>query len=268
MNGELNFEMRSSRREYAIPLVVHIPHSSKAIPADVRQTLLLDDAGLSHELLYMTDWYTDRLFDPVLELGGTMFVNRLSRLVIDPERFPDDTQEIMAKKGMGAVYTKTAAGRDLRRALSPEDRACLLETYFDPYARAFADEVSQMLDCHGRCVILDGHSFPSVPLRYELDQRTDRPELCIGTDRYHTPEVLVRGIEQVCTAENICTARNRPFQGTYVPLRFWQVDPRVISVMVEVRRDLYMGEKTGQETIGLVRMRRVIGQIIERMVKR
>lgn len=267
MSEHLNVKIITAISARTIPLVVHVPHSSTAIPPDVRQTLLLNDHDLSQELLPMTDWYTDRLFDAVLAFGGTMFVNRLSRLVIDPERFPDDGKEIMADKAMGAVYTKTADGRELRRGLSPQDRARLLETYFEPYARAFADVVSQMLDRHGRCVILDGHSFPSVPLPYELDQRLDRPEVCIGTDQYHTPESLVQGIEQVCTAEHMSTARNRPFAGTYVPLRFWHSDHRVTSVMVEVRRDLYMDEKTGRETNGLVRMRRVIGQIIERFIE-
>ena len=62
----------------------------------------------------MTDHHTDALFACVLERGGVALVNRLSRLVVDPERFPDDNQESMATVGMGAVYARTHDGRPLR----------------------------------------------------------------------------------------------------------------------------------------------------------
>ena len=263
----MNFEILTHDTASPIPLVVHVPHSATIIPPDIRQTLCLDDHELQRELLCMTDWYTDRLFDPVLELGGTLFVNRVSRLVVDPERFPDDSQEVMATQGMGAVYTHRANGRALRTPLSPEERTNLLETYFHPYAHAFTELVSRMLDRHGRCVILDGHSFPSVPLPYELDQLTERPHICLGTDDVHTPESLVDGIRDLCAAEGLRAEQNRPFAGTYVPLRYWRIDPRVRSVMMEIRRDLYMDELTGADTPGLNRIRELVLRITRMMGK-
>jgi len=38
----------------------------------------------------------------------------VSRLVVDPERLPDDASESMSAKGMGAVYTRTSDGAPLR----------------------------------------------------------------------------------------------------------------------------------------------------------
>ena len=122
-----------------------------------------------------------------------------------------------------------------------------------------------MLDCHGRCVILDGHSFSSAPLPYELDQRNDRPQICLGTDDVHTPESLVRSIQALCAAQGLRVEQNRPFAGTYVPLRYWRTDPRVRSVMMEIRRDLYMDEQTGVETPGLLRMRELILSVMQQM---
>lgn len=261
----MNFEIITRDTACPIPLVVHVPHSSTIIPPDIRLTLCLDDHALERERLGMTDWYTDQLFDPVLGLGGTLFVNRVSRLVVDPERFPDDTQEVMATKGMGAVYTHTADGRALRHILSPEERTRLLDTYFHPYANAFAELVSQILDRHGRCVILDGHSFPSVPLPYERDQRIERPHICLGTDAFHTPESLVCRIQDLCAAQGFHVELNRPFAGTYVPLQYWQVDPRVHSVMIEIRRDLYMDEQTGVDTPGLSRIRALVLSVMRMM---
>jgi len=261
----MNFEILSRPTVTPIPLVVHVPHSSTWIPPDVRQALCLDDREIERELLCLTDWYTDRIFDPVLELGGTLFVNRVSRLVVDPERFPADAQEVMAPWGMGAVYTRTTDGRTLRKLDSPLERARLLDAYFHPYAAAFTGVVSQVLDRHGHCVILDGHSFPSAPLPHERDQRTERPPICLGTDEFHTPESLVLGVRDCCAVHGLRAERNRPFAGTYVPLRYWRSDPRVTSVMMEIRRDLYMDEQTGAETPGLQRMRDLVLTVMRTM---
>ena len=97
-----------------IPLVVHIPHSSTQIPEAFRAQFTLSALHLETELIAMTDRYTDELFDTTTRLGGSMLVNQASRLVMDPERFPDDDDEPMSKKGMGVVYTHTSDGRKLR----------------------------------------------------------------------------------------------------------------------------------------------------------
>ena len=39
---------------------------------------------------------------------------------------------------------------------------------------------------------------------------------------------------------------NRPFAGALVPNAFYGRDARVQSVMIELRRDLYMDERTGE----------------------
>ena len=111
-----------------------------------------------------------------------MFVNRLSRLVVDPERFVDDSREELAAKGIGAVYTRTTEGMPLRgKELLSAQRVWLLNEYYFPYASAFQLLTSKMLDRFGRCLIIDGHSFPSKPLPYEFDQEPSRPDICIGT---------------------------------------------------------------------------------------
>ena len=78
-------------------LVLHIPHSSTHIPASMRPTLLLSDAELQQELLRITDAYTDELF----QCEGAVTVRHpVSRLVLDPERFEEDSEEVMSRFGM------------------------------------------------------------------------------------------------------------------------------------------------------------------------
>jgi N-formylglutamate amidohydrolase len=105
------------------PVVVHVPHAGTDIPDDAGRSAARRQ-GLAAELAAMTDWHTDRLAaDAVARAGvaATVFRNPLSRLVIDPERFPDE-REAMRSRGMGAVYTRTSALEPLR-ADDPEQEA-------------------------------------------------------------------------------------------------------------------------------------------------
>ena len=68
---------------------MHIPHASRVVPGDVAADLLLTPHHLEHELLAMTDHYTDELFALPSSVATTV-AYPVSRLVVDPERFADD----------------------------------------------------------------------------------------------------------------------------------------------------------------------------------
>lgn len=223
------------------PWIVHVPHASIRIPGSVREWIVLDDDELDAELAAMTDAHTDllarRISERVRGRRPWSFVNRLSRLVVDPERFPD-AREVMNRVGMGAVYTRTSTGQRLR-ADDPSHRSELIATLFEPYSRALADLVDDRLAAAGRAVILDLHSYPAVPLPYELHPHDDRPVTCLGTDDHHTPAWLIEAAGEAFASLG-SVAINQPFRGTYVPLRHYRRDPRVSSLMLELRRDAYL----------------------------
>jgi N-formylglutamate deformylase len=89
-------------------MILHIPHSSKVIPEDLRDQIVLSDDDLTVELLRVTDTFTDEFFALP---GATMLRFPISRLLVDVERFRDDAEEPMSKKGMGMIYTLTAMGK-------------------------------------------------------------------------------------------------------------------------------------------------------------
>ena len=226
------------------PLIFHIPHSSTVIPAEVRKSLLLDGEVLEAELLRMTDHWTDTLFD-VPGVGAERVVFPVSRLVVDPERFADDATEPMAARGMGVVYERTADLRPLRKTLSAEGKRALIDRFYRPHHRRLSSAVGRALAHCARCLIVDCHSFPSSPLPYDCDQRPDRPDVCIGTDDFHTPGPLATEAVAVFERAGLRTAVNRPFAGAIVPMEYYCRDPAVSSIMIEVNRGQYMDEKTG-----------------------
>ena len=86
-------------------LILHIPHSSKYIPADA--VYMVDQNTVDKEILKLTDWYTDDLFssNDVINVKA-----EFSRVFCDPERFSEDSQEVMAQYGMGVLYEKSDEG--------------------------------------------------------------------------------------------------------------------------------------------------------------
>jgi len=239
------FEVVEPSGDAALPVVAHMPHAGTRIPADVRRAMLLDDAALERQRLLLTDWHTDRLFDWLPAAGASALMNRLSRLVVDPERFADDAQEPMASRGQGVVYTRTTDLAPMR-ADDPAERARLVATFFDPYHAALTDLVERVLGRFGRCLIVDGHSFGTLPLPSEVDQALDRPDICLGTDPTHTPTPLAAAMEASFRDHGFRVKRDSPFAGALVPLRHHLTDLRVASVMIEVRRGLYCDESTGE----------------------
>jgi N-formylglutamate deformylase len=227
--------------------VVHIPHSSTTIPDDVRRTFVLSDPALERELLRLTDRYTDELFslDP---LNVIPVVFGVSRFVVDPERFPDDAQEPMAARGMGAVYMATTEGAPLRARLSVSQRAELLARFYEPHHAALEAATQTVLNATGHCLILDGHSFPNDPLPCDLNQDRPRPEICIGADPFHTSDHLATEAVKSFAAHGLDVAVNRPYAGALVPARWYRRDARVSAVMIEINRRLNMDEANGKKT--------------------
>ena len=209
-------------------IILHIPHASTVLPSQV--DFLLGHEALAYEVDAMTDHQTDQLFDLS---GARHCVFPVSRLVVDPERFIDDEME---KVGMGVVYTHTSSGKSLRQ-ISPDQRQSLIDQYYHPHHQQLTAMASDVLSIHGRCLIIDCHSFPAQPLDYETDPY--RPDICIGTDDFHTQPELEANVVNSFQEYGYSVAINSPFAGSLVPTDFYQKEPRVQSIMIELNRGLY-----------------------------
>ncbi|QFU92603.1 N-formylglutamate amidohydrolase [Amycolatopsis sp. YIM 10] len=230
------------------PVILHVPHGSRALTPGSRSRILLDDDALSAELDLMTDAHTGLIASRAAEASPVspwIFRNELSRLVIDPERFPDAREE-MRSVGMGAVYLRTSHGAVLRDD-DPAHVEELLTRHYHPYAAAMTDLVDARLAAVGRVVILDIHSYPSQALPYELHRDGNRPPVCLGVDSFHTPSWLVSAATSIFGDVDV----NTPFGGAYVPLKHYRRVAEVTALMIEIRRDRYMVEPGGPVLSGV-----------------
>jgi len=224
-----------------IPVVLHVPHSSRIIPPQVREAILLSDEQLQTELDELTDSHTDLLATQSianLDEKPWIFRNKLSRLVIDPERFPDE-REVMNQVGMGAVYLKTSTGLALRS--ESFDTKPLITEDFQPYAHSFTNLISELLRANGFVLIIDVHSYRVKQHPNAVNHGQARPAICLGTDEFHTPEWLSK-VATECFSPIGDVIQNQPYAGTYVPLDYYGRESAVLSIMLECRADQLVDE--------------------------
>jgi len=243
------------------PVLLHIPHSSQLIPPEYRADYVLDDAALKRELISLTDLYTDDLYQLA---GAARAVFPVSRFLVDPERFADDAAEGMAARGMGVLYCVGTQLQPLRPLPVGAARTALLERYYTPHHTRLNEWATAALQQHGHALLIDGHSFPSHALPYELEgQGQPRPQICIGTDPFHTlPELAhlaVQGFEKAGYEVGL----NAPFTGALVPGDFYGRDARMQAIMIEIRKDLYVDEATGEKHNGFARIQQDVAHVLQ-----
>jgi N-formylglutamate deformylase len=223
-------------------LVLHIPHSSTEIP--LLDGYVSSQDEIQDEIIKLTDWYTDDLFDSEVDYK---IVTPFSRIFCDVERFADDELEVMSKFGMGVLYEKFDNG-NLLRIVSPELKQNVLKNYYWIHHELLSKVVKTSLEQTQSCLILDCHSFPSSPLTRAIVRDEIRPDFNIGTDSYHTPKHIIDESINYFKSKGYTLGIDTPYSGSIVPMEYYQKDKRVTSIMLEVNRRMYLNEPTNEKS--------------------
>lgn len=220
-------------------IILHIPHSSTKIP--LMEGYISTQSVLKHEITILTDWFTDELFD----LPFSKVIAPFSRIFCDVERFENDKEEIMATCGMGMCYTHTDNG-DLMRNVTPSLKSEIAAKYYRKHHFDFEMVVTEKLKKRDKVLIIDCHSFPDKPMNRDLIQEVPRPDFCIGTDKFHTSRELASFAVDYIKNHGYSVKINNPYSGSIVPLKYYQKNEKVQSLMIEVNRKLYMKTENGE----------------------
>lgn len=148
------------------PLLVSVPHAGTEIPADQRPRYV--ERALEVE---DTDWYLERLYAFVRELGASLIVPRYSRFLVDLNR-PSDNQPMYAGQNNTELCpTRFFTGEPIYQDGQAPDEAEIrrrVQTYWQPYHDALRDELARLRAQHGHAVLFDGHSIKSeLPWLFE-----------------------------------------------------------------------------------------------------
>lgn len=238
-------------------IILHIPHSSTNIP--LKDGYVVDLISLENEILKLTDWYTDDLF---YSNDDEMIRADFSRIFCDPERFPDDSQEIMAKYGMGVLYEKNDDGDTIRK-VTQELKEKVLTEYYWKHHNKLSKAVNNQLNLFGKAIIIDCHSYLSKPLKRDLDKNPNRPDFNIGTDSFHTPRKLIDLSISFFENAGYTLGINWPYKGSIVPLEHYHKNENIQTIMLEINRALYLNEPTNKKSERYLEIKKVTREYIK-----
>ncbi len=241
------------------PIICNVPHSSTFIPKEFLDDYVLGFNELQRETKYMADNYTNIIFSELLNFSSFIKLN-ISRIVLDIERFKNQEDEPMSKVGMSALYTKTS-DRNILREIKEENKEKLIKIY-DDYHKNFTELVENSLQKNNFALIVDCHSFPSKVREYDTDKNQNRCDICIGVDDFHTPKVLQDLLENNFKDSGFSVKINSPFSGTIVPMDYYKKNNKVMSVMIEINRKIYMNEENFEANENLNNIGRKISRIV------
>jgi N-formylglutamate deformylase len=203
--------------------IVHVPHASTFIPIEVMDQFLLSPNELAEEAMTSADLYTDILAVAAWP-NAQIITAAVSRVVIDVERYSNDSEEIMAKYGRGMIYSYTHNGKLMRKELSTSDRNLLQDKWYDPHW-------TKLRSVSKDATLIDLHSYPLVPWDVEPNQLLERPQIDLGTDPKLTPDEWVFKLKNHFANHGYSVGLNTPYRGVInAGSKF--------AVMIEIRRDI------------------------------
>ncbi len=158
------------------PLLVSLPHAGTHIPSNIAAKLLPRALQVED-----TDWFLDRLYGFVTELGASLIVPRHSRYVVDLNRPSDNRPMYAGANNTELCPTRFFTGEPLyREGMAPTEAEVQqrVATYWLPYHDALHTELARLKAAHGHAILFDGHSIKSE-LPWLFDGKL--PDLNLGT---------------------------------------------------------------------------------------
>ena len=251
----MNFYSVPESGKVANNLLLHIPHASLHLPRDFWRDVAVDQKIIEKNLHFMADYKVGEL---VRDIDCHKVIAKYSRLYCDVERFRDDSDEPMARLGMGAVYTHLPGGTQYRQ-LTPERREEIIRQAYKPHHVQLNKLSQKIVAQHGSCIMIDLHSYSDDLVLKLFGYTENLPDICLGYDDEWFSENDALKLKLYIEKLGYSCVLNYPYAGALVPMDFYRNKmPGLRSVMLEVNRRVYLeGGTVRQESV------RNIGKIIK-----
>lgn len=214
------------------PILLTIPHASTFVPVELRRHMQLTDK----EIRAHSDLYTDEIYNVP---KAHILKAKISRLVADPNRAPDDI-EIQHQLSLdGVVISTTEHGTPIYTE-PPSIEAIFerVEKYHDSFHKEIEDITPKVK------FLIDGHSMLSVGPNMKSDSGKERAEISLGNRDFTTcTRDTTHKFVQFFEDKGFTVAVNDPYPGKYV-LGYHCSRRGLPGIQIEINRKLYMNENT------------------------
>jgi N-formylglutamate amidohydrolase len=215
----------------------------------------------------LEDGPVDQLIDRARDAGATLIAAHFARAYVDLNREPTELDpqivaggslpsdwrlSAKARAGLGVVPSRIGGGPIYLAPLAAgEVHRRLHEAYF-PYHRELDRLLAECRRRLGGAILVDCHSMPTIEGR----QPGDRPiDIALG-DRFGCSchPRFVDAAQACFAAQGLHVARNRPYAGGFITEHYGRPASGMHALQIEVRRDLFMNERSGAPTADLARL--------------
>jgi N-formylglutamate amidohydrolase len=91
-----------------------------------------------------------------------------------------------------------------------------------------------------------------------LNQAPERPDFSIGTDDFHTPNLLKLVSIEFFKQHGYSLGVDYPYSGSIVPMEHYQKNRAVGTIMLEINRKLYLEEGTNIKSANYPKIKEVV----------
>jgi predicted N-formylglutamate amidohydrolase len=229
-------------------LIVLCDHAGNAFPPGYG-TLGLPAAQLERHIAY--DIGAAEVVRAVAEaLGAPAVMTRYSRLLIDPNRGPDDPTQIM-RLSDGAVIPGN-------RKLDAAERAKRARLYYEPYHHAIGRVIDRCVEAGVAPMLLSIHSFTES---WKMVARPWHVGVLWDTRDARLAKPLLEGFY---AGGDLIVGENEPYMGQVEGDCLWQHGTvrGLANAILEVRQDL-IRDTTGQ-AMWAARIERIVARILDK----
>ncbi|MFO0996558.1 MAG: N-formylglutamate amidohydrolase [Alphaproteobacteria bacterium] len=256
-------------------VVVASPHSGRVYPPEFLAACRLDLKLLRKS----EDSYVDELLGAAPRCGAPLLRARFPRAYVDPNREPFELDPAMfddalpdyantcsprVTAGLGTIARFVANGEEIyRRKLGVAEALSRIDRLYRPYHEALEDLVASTLRRFGACLLVDGHSMPSVGGPMDRDAGRRRLDFVLGDCHGSScaPEIVDLA-QDFLEARGYHVTRNVPYAGGFTTRHYGRPDAGVHALQIEINRSLYMDEDSFERASGFGEVSRQLGELL------
>lgn len=256
--------------ENETPVVVEVPHAGLDVPPHFANQLLASARSIARD----ADLFVDELYEGAVDEGATVLAARVSRYVVDLNRAESDVDgESVAgapstpRAPRGVVWRLTTDNEAcLAAPLTPVELEARLAEIHRPYHATLAEIVRGKIAKFGVCVVLAGHSMPSVGRSGHGDASVKRADVVPGTQGRTTAAArFIDLVERHAKDAGLSVKHDEPYRGGFTTRHWGQPSANVHAVQVEIARRLYMDEVALRKTASFEGMRKFAAELVRKL---
>ncbi|WP_206378304.1 N-formylglutamate amidohydrolase [Sneathiella limimaris] len=250
-----------------VPLVLDSPHSGTSYPDDFNY---VSDLNV---LRRAEDTYVHELYGAAPSLGAVLIgaefprsfidvnrgLNEIDTSIIDGDWDGDVSESEKAAAGIGLIWRINQENNNIYdRLLSVDEVKNRISSYWQPYHDCLKETLDEVHAKFGKVVHINCHSMPKMSNESSKEgPGVVRPEICLGDRRGTTcdprlVELVKTTFEELGYQVNV----NEPYAGVELVRAYSNPSAGRHSLQIEIRRDLYMDERTFEKSDNFEKVRK------------